>query len=362
MRWLVSIILLNYNWLAYNQACIDALLNQTYDNFEVLFVNNKSDDGSCEQVTSLYPAEILTKKLQIVTPGFNSGFAWGNNIWAHASSPEARFICLLNNDTIVTEDRLEQMIDAFAYDPQLGVVWWMIYDQGYEDQIDKQLFLDYKKWVNNYFFDSVLVDQTEKDKQWPILYTTGVSWCCLMYKKELLNEPFDDVYFAYLEDTALCIKVLLQWYTVWVAKKAIVHHFGSWSFGKRPTLFKTFHGQKNYLLNFILLSQGYYWIAVLPFFILWIVARTLCNHQLIRIRWLLQALRRVSTHTRQIRVTRKNIKKTITPKALYTQLSPLFLTIPFYQHTHPFIKSVITWINSIAKSYFNILKHLGLFS
>lgn len=89
-----------------------------------------------------------------------------------------------------------------------------------------------------------------------------------MYKKELLDEPFDDMYFAYMEDTALSMKIILQGYRVGMVKDSHIQHLGSASFGKKPNVFKAFHGLKNYMLNFILLSQGYYRILVLPWFMI----------------------------------------------------------------------------------------------
>jgi len=99
-----------------------------------------------------------------------------------------------------------------------------------------------------------------------------------------LEQPFDEMYFAYMEDTALCVKILLQGYRVGMVKDSRIQHFGSGSFGKKPSVSKSFHGMKNYILNFILLSQGYFWIAVLPFFVLGIITRTLISHPVVRIR------------------------------------------------------------------------------
>lgn len=64
----VSIILLNYNGKQFNKHCIDSLLVQSYTNFEIIFVNNRSDDGSCEEVENLYSSAITAKKITIVTP------------------------------------------------------------------------------------------------------------------------------------------------------------------------------------------------------------------------------------------------------------------------------------------------------
>lgn len=353
----VSIILLNYNGKQYNKNCIDSLLLQTYQSFEIVFVNNASDDWSCEQVEKLFATEISQNKIRIIQPWYNSGFATGNNIGAQNSNATS-YICLLNNDTVLPIDWLEYMIQWIESDPNLGVVGGMVYDDGYENVMKDLFFKQHKKWVNNYFFDSVIIDQTPQDMSGDIVYTTGVSWCCLLYKKELLDKPFDDIYFAYMEDTALCMKILLQWYRVGLAKKAVVHHLGSWSFWKKPTVFKVFHGQKNYILNFILFSQWYRWIVVLPFFIVWVCIRTFANYPLIRIKWLMKAIFWVSTHYKTIIQIKICIRRNIHPKQFYSNLSPLFLSLPFYVHVHRLHAGIIHALNKISQGYFRLFRWL----
>lgn len=352
MKKKISIILLNYNSLQFNKNCIDSLLAQSYQSFEIIFVNNLSTDGSSEEVEKIFAHEITQGKITIIQPWHNTWFAMGNNIGVQHSDSKSEYICLLNNDVTVPKDWLENLVKGIESDSSLGAVWGMIYDQWYEDQIDDFLFVQHKKGINNYFFDSITVDQTEEDKQGNIIYTTGLSGCCLMYKKSLLKQPFDDMYFAYMEDTALCMKILLQWYRVGVIKNAIVHHFGSWSFGKKPTVFKVFHGQKNYILNFIVLSQWYRWIIILPFFIIWIAIRTLFGHQWIRVQGLAKAIWRILTHVPSIIALKKSIKRTISPWQFYKQLWAKSIDIPYYTNKAWWYNKIVSLLNIISTIYF----------
>jgi glycosyltransferase involved in cell wall biosynthesis len=60
----VSILLLNYNGKKFNQACIASILTQTYQYFEILFIDNVSTDGSGEEVERLFSKEIKSKKIK----------------------------------------------------------------------------------------------------------------------------------------------------------------------------------------------------------------------------------------------------------------------------------------------------------
>ena len=64
----VSIIILNYNGKQFNRDCINSLLQQTHTHFEIIFVNNASDDGSCEEVKTLFHDEKKKKKIHIIEP------------------------------------------------------------------------------------------------------------------------------------------------------------------------------------------------------------------------------------------------------------------------------------------------------
>jgi glycosyltransferase involved in cell wall biosynthesis len=54
----VSILILNYNGKKFNQACLESVLVQTYQHFEILFIDNDSVDDSVEEVEQLFSKEI----------------------------------------------------------------------------------------------------------------------------------------------------------------------------------------------------------------------------------------------------------------------------------------------------------------
>jgi glycosyltransferase involved in cell wall biosynthesis len=79
---LVSIILLNYNNLEFNTACIQSISAQSYKHFEIVFINNESKDGSIEEVQRVFSKEINDNsasgpagQIIIAEPGSNLGFA-----------------------------------------------------------------------------------------------------------------------------------------------------------------------------------------------------------------------------------------------------------------------------------------------
>lgn len=53
MNKLVSIIIVNFNGAEYIVDCLESLINQTYENFEVIVLDNNSADNSVELIKNI---------------------------------------------------------------------------------------------------------------------------------------------------------------------------------------------------------------------------------------------------------------------------------------------------------------------
>ena len=100
----VSVVIPNYNGIAFLDSVLASLEGQTLKNFEVIFVDNGSSDGSCSFVAGNYPW------VHIIELPENYGFCKAVNEGNQAS--RAPYVLLLNNDTEVKEDFLEEMVAA----------------------------------------------------------------------------------------------------------------------------------------------------------------------------------------------------------------------------------------------------------
>jgi GT2 family glycosyltransferase len=99
-----SVIIPNWNGAEHLPECLDSLASQTFRDFEVVVVDNGSDDDSLELLERDY-AWVRT-----VRNGSNLGFPAAVNAGIRATSTE--YVVLLNNDTRAASDWLEQLITA----------------------------------------------------------------------------------------------------------------------------------------------------------------------------------------------------------------------------------------------------------
>lgn len=105
MRDLVSIITPLYNCETFIAATIESVLAQTYENWEMLIVDDKSSDNSL-QIARLYAKQ--EKRIKITELDKNSGAAIARN--TAIKSANGRYIAFLDSDDLWMEDKLEIQI------------------------------------------------------------------------------------------------------------------------------------------------------------------------------------------------------------------------------------------------------------
>jgi GT2 family glycosyltransferase/glycosyltransferase involved in cell wall biosynthesis len=110
---LVTIIATNMNGSRHLPDLFASLDAQTYRNFEIVFVDDNSNDGSVE-VAARLGAHKVVRTSEVV------GFARANNLGLAKS--EGELIALLNNDTRVDPGWLEAMVTEIRRDPRICAV------------------------------------------------------------------------------------------------------------------------------------------------------------------------------------------------------------------------------------------------
>ena len=114
-----AVLVLNWQGEKLIKDCLDALKNQSYDNFLTVVADNASTDASIEIIKSDYPDVLLYDFKE------NYGFARGNNEAIELlfkAYPELKYVVLLNNDTKVEKQWLNELVSTAESDPKIGSV------------------------------------------------------------------------------------------------------------------------------------------------------------------------------------------------------------------------------------------------
>ena len=238
---MVSIIILNYNGKVFLKDCLDSVLGQSYSDFEVILFDNCSSDGSVEFLKENYN----TSNVKVIVSEKNLGFAGGNN--EALKQAVGDYIVLLNNDTIVEKNWLEELVRAVNIDANVGIAQSLVYTEG--------IPLKYyeKNGTLNLFGHNVMrFFDIAEDGIGDIFMVTG---CSFIIKREVLNSVnglFLDEYFAYAEDSYLSFKIKFAGYRSIHNSKSVVRHLGGATMKKYRSRFVTYYQERNRILNYLI--------------------------------------------------------------------------------------------------------------
>lgn len=218
---LVSIIILNYNGVKFLgeflRKCIDSVLETTYPNFEVIFVDNGSTDRSTQFIRENYYS-----KVQLVRNESNLGFSEGFNTGMRISN--GKYLALLSNDMVVDPNWLNHIISVMELTPNLGLAGFKRFVYGTTDCLDGiggDLYLCGRvKLVGTFETDHGQYDTVRKDLD----YIGGA----MVLRRKALHEAglFDPRYIIFSEDCDLCFRMRKRGYQTLYIPKAIIWHRG----------------------------------------------------------------------------------------------------------------------------------------
>jgi hypothetical protein len=116
---MVSVIIVNFNGEVMIGDCVNALRKQTYDDFEIIIVDNASSDNSLKAIHQFLHETPISVPVKIIPLSTNVGFAGGNiEGLQHASG---NYIALLNNDTEPDEIWLEELARGLDEHSNVGI-------------------------------------------------------------------------------------------------------------------------------------------------------------------------------------------------------------------------------------------------
>ncbi len=224
----VAIIILNWNGLNDTIECLESLKKITYPNYEVIVVDNGSENNEGTILQAKYGNFI-----EVIKNKENRGFAEGNNIGIKkALEKGVDYILLLNNDTVVSADFLNILVDYAEKHKNLGSVGPKILYYN----LDKIWFNGGKLWWWLGFAKHL--EKLKANEKSSIRFPLGVDFitgCCILIKKEVLERVglLDPIYFINFEDVDWCFRAMKMGYKNVVIPQAVIWHKVSASLGKR---------------------------------------------------------------------------------------------------------------------------------
>lgn len=230
----VSVIIPNFNGIAFLDTVLNSLEGQSMKDFEVILVDNGSTDGSCSFAAANYPW------VHILELPDNFGFCRAVNEGIRAS--KAPYVLLLNNDTEVTENFVEEMLAAIKRHRNAfscGARMVQYHDRDRLDDAGNYYCALGWSFARGRGRDIHAFEKEEK------IFAACAG--AAIYRKKILDQIglFDEEHFAYLEDVDIGYRARIYGYENWYAPEAVVYHVGSGTSGSRYNQFKTRYSSRN---------------------------------------------------------------------------------------------------------------------
>lgn len=227
----VSIIIVNYRTSGLMLDAIDSVLEKTEGvSFEVIVIDNNSDDGSRKAVEEHFGDRIVYRALPE-----NVGFGRANNAGMEIAS--GRNILFLNPDTILMNNAVRIMSDFLDANPRVGAVGGNLYSTdgapnasfgrtlpGLFDETDRVFLRLFSRIA---FGKNILFNYTEKPIE--VGYICGAD---LMIPRRIIAQVggYDPDFFMYYEETELQWRIKGSGYRVVSLPSARIIHLEGKSF------------------------------------------------------------------------------------------------------------------------------------
>lgn len=231
----VTVVIPNYNGIAYIDNCIKALKAQKEaPAFDIIVVDNNSTDGSKELVLERY------KDVNLIPLDDNYGFCRAVNVGIKAA--KTPYVILLNNDTQVLDGFVSALYERISQKNNIFSVSSMMLQAKNPALIDDAG--DYYCALGWAFARGKDKPASEYDRPCEITAACGGA---SIYRKQVFEiiGYFDEVHFAYLEDIDVGYRARLYGYRNVYEPKAKVYHVGSGASGSRYNEFKVRHSSRN---------------------------------------------------------------------------------------------------------------------
>jgi len=232
---LFSILVLNYKGMQHLPACFASLVAQDFKDWELVFVDNRSEDGSPDWVRTHYPDATV-----IESPG-NLGFAGGNNI----GLPKCRgeWVFFLNNDTILEPGCLKALAREIARrDLATRVFAPLMLQWDHPERIDSggdELYT----WGPSYKYADLSVNNALFAAPREVALACGGA---SVFEKKLLDRigGFDEDFFLLFEDVDLSLRARHAGAHILLVPDARVLHKGSASIGRQSRI-EAYYSNRN---------------------------------------------------------------------------------------------------------------------
>ncbi len=243
----VSVIVVTYNSASCIRQCIESLRKTEFPDWELILVDNNSQDHTVDLVRSVLP---VNPRTILVEKARNLGLAGAFNVGYELANGDVAVF--LAPDTMVDPTWLDELIKVFSGDMRIGAAQPKLLRMDDPDLVDTvgqpidSLGFGYPTGGTKDTYSPKEVSD--------IFYADGAALAVRRQAVDfasLRGKPFDDQYFLFYEETDLCWRLRLSGARVVLVPQSRVYHArGTKNWLSKPPSF-TFHHSKNRIVTLV---------------------------------------------------------------------------------------------------------------
>ncbi len=237
----VTIVILSWNGQKYLEKFLPSVVATSYQNCEIVVIDNGSSDTTCLFLAENYP------KIRQIVHSKNWGFAKGYNVGL--KQIESDYFVLLNSDVEVTPDWIQPMVDLLESNNHIAACQPKLLS------FNNKEYFEYAGaaggWLDSFgypFAKGRIFDVCEKDlgqynQSEEIFWASGAT---MFVRSSVFFEMqgFDEFFFAHQEEIDLCWRMQLAGNKIYSCPAAVVYHVGGGTLPRGNSL-KTFLNFRN---------------------------------------------------------------------------------------------------------------------
>lgn len=240
----IGIVICNFNKKDFVISCIDSVLKQTMQDFDLYVVDNASTDGSVDAIKAMQGDKLTlieNKENLGGSGGFNSGLR-------EALKNNYEYYMCVDNDIEMEPDNVEKLFGFLCSNKDVGIVGSKICRMQYRDHLQELgAMIDFDKCAIAPCYKDHL-DNSDIPK---VQYCDYVPACSLMIRKEVIDKIglMPEENFIYWDDMEWGYRANQAGFKVAAYREAKVYHDMGTNSGM--TYFSTYYFWRNRLKFFI---------------------------------------------------------------------------------------------------------------
>lgn len=226
----LTIVVINYNSFPFLKTFLGSVLNQSYQDFSLVFIDNASPEK--DALDFMHQNFDSDERVSIIANTTNKGYSKAANQGIRiALGKGSEFVCIANPDMIFELDYFEKLIGRMRYLPRAAALTGKIYKYDYKNDKPTNVIdtVGLFAFRNRRVIDEGqgVIDEGQFGEEKEVF---GVSGACPLYRLsalediKVLDEYFDEDFFMYKEDVDLSWRFLLYGWKSIYCPEAVAYH------------------------------------------------------------------------------------------------------------------------------------------